>query len=228
MKSAQKFKMTNSTLSKALVLILLIGVSLTSSAQIRYEQDAVKDIRALKKGALLVRLQDRAILISQLQERGRTQEMNAVIQKNKERNLKYAKAFKQDFNFCDVYFFHASESDKFTEEGTGDVVFLDANLNPDSSIRVTAENYFFAEFITLESDPEEDQSNGLDPDQGKYKKSDMGFHALVIKDKAFQQLKRPFPFYTKTLESLPFKRSDRKVIQIMNEKLHGYLRKVGA
>jgi hypothetical protein len=50
----------------------------------------------------------------------------------------------------------------------------------------------------------------------------MGFGALVIKSDQFIQLKKPFPYYVRTFDSLPIKRSPKTVVKKMNKKLHRF------
>lgn len=54
----------------------------------------------------------------------------------------------------------------------------------------------------------------------------MGFGALLIKNDQFIQLKDPFPFYVRTLSTLPYKRQPATVVVKIYKKLNNYYKKI--
>jgi len=50
----------------------------------------------------------------------------------------------------------------------------------------------------------------------------MTFGALIIKNENFFQLSKPFPYYSRTLHSIPFKRKPKNVIAKMNRQLYNF------
>ena len=75
-------------------------------------------------------------------------------------------------------------------------------MNVDSSIHITEDYVLTAEFADLQQDTTENA--------GKLS----GMNALVIKNLAFVQLRDPFPYYTRTFDSVFFlSRSPAKTIR---------------
>ena len=119
-------------------------------------------------------------------------------------NKKIVAAFRNQFNFCPVYFFYDTYSDSIRLNHFNSVVFLNDSLKPESGLNFVPVNFLTAEFGSVDSE--------------------MQFDALVIMDEQFQQLKHPFPYYVRTFESLPFRRKPVVVVQKMNESLWDYFK----
>jgi hypothetical protein len=64
----------------------------------------------------------------------------------------------------------------------------------------------------------------LNKTENYYGSSDMGFEALIVKNDQFMQLKSPFPYYVRTFNSLPVRKSNNKTVKKMNDKLFHFLK----
>ena len=136
---------------------------------------------------------------------------NKIEKRQQEFNKTIMDGFKGNFNFCPVYFF-ASENSMFIIKNQIDsVTFLSRDLKGDSSIRPTEKHLLTIEFADLQQD--------TTTNPGKL----VGMNALIIKNLNFIQLRDPFPYYTRTFDSIFFlSRSPAKTIRRMNKKLTSY------
>jgi len=195
---------------------------------------AIEQIRQLKDGALLVRLHTRENSITALRNSGNDQMAGELESVQREYNRGIVKAFNAEFDFCTVYFFYSNQSESILNKQFDDVVFLNAQLLPDTSVTFEAGTYLTAEFGTTGTDTAKHFSHysykpGSNPNTGRvknyYGSSKMEISALIIKNEQFVQLLRPFPYYVRIYESLPFERSTEKAVRKMNRKLHGFYNK---
>lgn len=185
-------------------------------------------------GALLVRLQTKKASIDGLRERGNFGMADKIEEEQKELNQKIVNGFKSNFDFCKTYFFYSHYS-KYVKQGQLDsVVFLDKNLEVDTSISVGNNRFLTAEFGKTKQAPGKYYENyetiktdgGVTTRNTYYGEPHMGFRALIIKDDQFVQLRKPFPYYVRTLSSFIFiKRRPHKTIARMNKKLHKFFRR---
>lgn len=189
-----------------------------------------QQIKQLRDGTLLVRLKTSQNKIDALKSRGYIEKANKIENKLNIENKKIISAFNENFSFCKTAFFYSSSS-KNILNGNFDNIFLDNNLMIDSSIKIDKNKpYFIAEFTTLEQDTAKYFSHySYDPDgdfnlkkvSNFYKSSDYNIFALVIKDKNFIQLNKPFPYYKKVFYINRTKKCFTKVASI-NTKLFLY------
>ena len=192
--------------------------------------DARQQINQLQGGALLIRLETKSKVINALKKSGKESQAKIIEKMQAEYNMTIVRAFRAAFGFCPVYFFYSEHSEAVRAKSFAKVRFLTYDLKADGSVKFAGGNFFTAEFGTIEGD------GGNDVDEGDTKQNDkskegvseykggvsMGFGALLIKDDQFVQLSRPFPFYVRTFDSLPTKRSPKKVVELMNEKLQEF------
>ena len=95
--------------------------------------------------------------------------------------------------------------------------FFDSNFE-DVKLELNKDvKYFIGEFTSIEKYNEKDKGKET------YSTS-LGFEALIIKDKNFIQLKKPFPYYVRTFSSLfrPIKRTKSETVRKMNNDLISY------
>lgn len=140
-------------------------------------------------------------------------------------------AFKANFNFCPTYFFFSGSSTNIRERQFDKVVFLNDSLLPDTTLKFNNTSFLTAEFGTIEQDTAKYFSHySYEPNarlsvkrvENYYGGPNMGFAALIINSDKFVQLRRPFPYYVRTFESLPIERSVNKAVRKMNKKLYKY------
>jgi len=190
-----------------------------------------EQINLLHDGALLVRLQAKKRSIDGLRERGNFKLADRVEAEQRELNQKIVNGFTTYFDFCPVYFFYSSDS-KYVKNGElNRVGLLNQNLEVDTGITVDARRYLTAEFGKIQQGPGKYYENYKviqgDGDvrmrKQYYGEPDMGFGALIIKNDDFVQLRKPFPYYVRTLSSfIFFRRKPKKTVKRMNKKLQRF------
>ncbi len=182
------------------LLILFILIATTSFAQ-KSKNKSRENIITLKNGALFVRLRTSELKINALKSKGMLKEAEEIRVAQENTNKSIVDAFKANFSFCPVYFFYSNHSTE-VKNGNYKGFIFDVNMQTDSSF--TSNNYLIGEF-------DESKTTQLD--------------AFYIKDKNYQQLSRPFPFYIKQIEALVSTRSYEKIVFILNKKLFEFYSK---
>ncbi|HMT29362.1 MAG TPA: hypothetical protein PKD91_08800 [Bacteroidia bacterium] len=224
---------------KKLIIILMvfmqhISVVLAQDPQVagskKIDQLMKEKIMILKNGALLVRLQTKENSINALREGGNAEQANQVEARQQAFNKEVVAAFKSEFTFCPVYFFPSKYSENILSGDVNAVVFVNDSLQPDASIKFSQKDFLTAEFGPIEPDTASyyedthyDRSgSNLEKDKGYYGGANMGFEALKIMNKNFIQLKKPFPYYVRTYDSLPVERKLSKAVKKMNSELNDF------
>lgn len=168
---------------------------------------AISQIKDLKNGVLLVRLQTRQSQIDGLIEQGFIKEAKQVIKEQEQKNKAIIKAFERSFNFAPVYFFYSESSEK-VKKGELQGIFLNSELEIQPGLKITNENYFIAEMGNI-----------------WFKNYNSFFDGIVVMDKHFKQLDDPFPYYVRSYESLSGVGLDRTyndIIETLNKKLENF------
>lgn len=154
---------------------------------------AYAQINLLKKGALLVRLKTNNRAITKLKATGNIDLATNLAKETELENKIVMSAYRKEFNFCPVYFFYSESSDSVRKNNlTG--IFLDSTLNINPSIECHA-----TFFLIAEQDGIYNSSLGLIPQSLAKHASENGSYsrdaAIVVKNKYFLQLNKPFPFF---------------------------------
>ena len=221
------------------------------SVKYKKRHNAEEQINDFKNGTLLVRLKTSKPKIDALIKRGELEKANKAKQEQETENKKIVVAFRNKFNFCKVAFFNSNNSNNVRTRKF-DTIFLNDSLEIDKSITIdTTKSVFIAEFSAIEQDTSKYISNySYEPDgnwsvkrvEYYYGGPDFGFDALIIRDKNFVQLSKPFPYYTRaiTLKELknhpeevlflapilPFQNwSYNQTVENMNQKLINYYKR---
>lgn len=218
-----------------ILIIFSMILSLPAWAQDSYEaiptmQDgsSLEDIRSLRETALLVRLPTKQKSIDALIKTGREAKAEQLKADLRDRNLELMRAFKDEFSFCPVYFFYSSDSEYVLKGALDSVGFLDSTLTVDPNIAVNLDDFYTAEISLVEQDTSTKHRNLRDSDMDDrdnareakyYGGANMRFEALIIKDEYFNQLRRPFPYYSRTLNSFFLKKELSEVVKNMDSKL---------
>lgn len=158
---------------------LEIGIRINAVALKRNLDSKVRSVQEevvnYQKGSLLVMLiTPNQNYINRLKKENRIEEIKWYEYEIKTRNQLSIKAFSAGFNFCPVYFF-MDTSVKQIIAGNFSGVFVNKNLQPDSAIVVSNNNYFVASFC-------EDLSNYT----GRM------HYGLFVYDDHMIQLEKPF------------------------------------
>lgn len=172
---------------------------------------ASQTLRALRNGAVIVRLKTNQKSVDAYRRNGQTALAERIAEEREKQNRKMYKAFLNNFLFCKVYFIYAHETEAFNNGNRA--LFLNENLQHDSTIVFTDTNYVFCEYGSVEAfsdfsdykapakgtaalgatvDP---ASNSLQ-DSVTYRTSTSPAttSGLVFLDKSLHQLNRPFPY----------------------------------
>src|SRR5690606_6420623 len=158
------------------------------SAQVKNETPLQK----LKNGALLVRLSNKDNQTDALQKMGKTEAAAKIRSAQEKKNQNIILAFRKKYRFSPVYFFYSDQSQHILDGNLSSVVFLNDNLQPDSAIKFTGNNFLTAEISIVEQ--EEVKLSKAEKRRGvKYHDGSVStFEVLILKDEKFGQMKDPY------------------------------------
>lgn len=204
--------------------IVLIGLC-ASSCETPSKIAAHEHITKLPESVLLVRLNTYEDKIEYFKERGEVAKAKEVAMKVKFSNKAFIRSFKNDFDFCPVYFFLANKA-KQVSKGNFEKVFVDENLEVISANDFPKDKVrYIAGLSGVEVDTE------FNPIHDK----------LVLMDDRFKPLKAPFPFYhgyyytrkpsqrvfSNIKRELKGKTKEAKMVYMLQKGLKRYHKKVG-
>lgn len=151
-------------------------------------------INALKNGgALLVRLKTNTNTVTKLKNAGNIDLATQLEQETILTNKIVMAAYLREFTFCPVYFFYSNYSDSVKQKKlTG--ILLDTNLVENPAVICNASFYLIAETGEVYN-----SSLGIVPESEAAKSVERGNAvrdaAIVIKNRYFIQLHKPFPYF---------------------------------
>ena len=182
---------------------------LLSFNQASPEETAKRQIKELKEGVLLVRFHTNDAVIAKLkslhEDKARVKKIEEIYQAN----LSNYKALTGSYNFSEILFFYGRNSDK-VREGEYDNIFLNANLDIDTSIHLDKNESFYILDI---GDIYFDHISGH-------------MEGVVVLNSRFEQLEKPFPFFVRKRSGMKIiKRTDQDVAIILNKKLTEFYKK---
>lgn len=186
---------------KKQIVILLLLISTTISIAQKSKEKSRANIVLLKSGALFVRLKTSELKINALKSKGMLKEAEEIRVVQEKTNKSIIAAFKANFTFCPVYFFYSNYSTQI-KEGKYKGLIFDVNMQTDSSF--ASDKYLIGEF-------DESETTQMD--------------AFIIKDKNYDQLRKPFPFFIKQTEAVVSTRSYEKIVSVLNKRLFEYYSK---
>lgn len=179
---------------------------------------AKEQIKALKEGVLLVRLQTRNKSIELHRKNGNPGLANQIEDDQYQENKAIMAAFGQHFNFAPVYFFYADDTDKI-KSGQTSGLFLNAQMKPDAAIQPKLDFFMVAEFGPLEGETRVIPGDTLVP-LPDYVPGEVLERALVVRDQNFMQMRDPFPYYTRAAN----RNKPEKSVTKLNDQLHLYFK----
>ncbi|MCS6917353.1 MAG: hypothetical protein RMK52_08785 [Chitinophagales bacterium] len=202
----------------ALLLVLLT----IKAGQGQSDLDAVTAITRLRHGLLLVRLPSPTARLQALEQAGQTQRAEQVRRQYEEQNQLIADAFREEFHFC-RYLFVFSDAMAALLEGRRAGIFLNAALQPDSSLAI-GDTFFLIATIgrpVLYGSHTGSRNNGM-PQPSLFGE------ALVIHDASLRQLTDPFPFSAREdFITHLFGGDWRKKVRNLNQRLFAFADAVG-
>jgi|GEM_PF-586603 len=167
---------------------------------------AIEDIEAMKRGNVLVRLKTSQPKIDALKKVGKTEKAEHTAKEQREENLEIVKAFREEFNFTDVYFFYSHQSEKVKNNDLKKI-FLSDNLELDTSIYADeSKAVYIIELANIEPDTNQVFSEYRNKISGSFEQQRVptyhgspnhSFKGFVVKNQRFEQLLRPFPYYSR-------------------------------
>lgn len=183
------------------LIILFCVFNFTLSAQSKSEKNELANqaIEQLREGVLLVQLDSKYGEIFVLQKYLKKQMANELKKAQKLRNKEICLAFKEEYDFSEVYFYYKSYNQFILNGNFDKIVFYNDKLEIDYDVDITAQPFYVATF----------------EDNGK-----LGLH---IFDDKIEPLAKPFPNYEKEQRFIFFKRDAFEVVNSLNEKLHNFL-----
>jgi len=198
-------------------------------------EQSKKQINQLSNSVLLVRLKTRKNSISALRKGGQHKKADKIEKKQFQYNMKIVNGFKTKFDFCPTYFFYSDCSQAVLDKEFDKVQFLNDSLQYDTTITFNKTTFLTAEFGIIEQDTMQYFDNfyyvpGTEDGLAKRSKyngaTNMTFGALIIKSDLFVQLRKPFPYYSRTLYSLPIRCKPKLVVEEMNIRLHRFQKRI--
>lgn len=200
------------------------------SARKQGKIEAKKQINELQKGVLLVRLKTKEKTIEAMKKSGKLDLALKTENKLKNRNTLIIKAFKNSFKFCPIYFIYSTDSKHVRNNNLDSVEFLNDDLTVNKSIKITNPYIYIAEFGNIEPSQTISYQYSADPPINNNKNTYNGstnfsFKAVVIKDKMFNQLRDPFPYYVKEATGFNEGKHINSAILSLNAKLFKFYKK---
>jgi len=174
----------------------------------RRKRLAERQIKELRNGVLLVRLKTAKPTIKAMRARGYDRWAEETEKEQRVENLSLINAFRSAYNFSEIKFFYSEDSRK-VRKGKFEGIFLNDSLEKDSAIILhSKKNIFTCELTNIEEDTARYFSHYEWVQTGDfatvqvprfYGGGENTFYALVVKDQDFNQLSRPFPYYSRAL-----------------------------
>tara|TARA_R110002050_G_scaffold109799_1_gene221338 strand:+ start:67580 stop:68230 length:651 start_codon:yes stop_codon:yes gene_type:complete len=181
----------------AISLFVLFGFSISDQ-----ESKAISQIKEIHEGAIFVRLHTDDAVLAKLKSlhydktyRKKVKEINAS-------NKEVLAAFTSGYSFSKVYFFFSRDSEKIRNENFENV-FVNSDLEIDTTIHFNSDTPFYVVDI---GDVYFEHINGH-------------MEGIVVLDRQFNQLKKPFPFYVRKRSGFAIlKRTDVDMALILDKK----------
>jgi len=202
-------------MKKLTSILILLMICSCLFAQENKGDDLTKDSRKkkdiaqqaiinLRTGALLVRLNTADKQLELLEKMGLDEKYEEIKAEQQEQNKSITSAFSMLMKYTNKVYYFYSDNTPNVLNGEFNGVLLDKDLNP-VTFDSFDEYYLIADFTRTEN---------------------LGIPALVVYDAQMNQMEPPFPYYTRTFESLPlFDRGHHRTVEIFNEKLFFELNK---
>lgn len=211
--------------------LLLLMLTLTAAADalaqeqpplnVTWKDSARLYIKALKDGALVVRMQTRANAVEQLKASGNSDAANRISMKQRSENLDLMASFRHAFTFCRVYFIFA-DSTKAWLSGRRSGYFLNDSLIIDPGIELRESFSLLAEEGSTSRPVASDDFNS------STEQSERGYlnSAIILYDQQLRQLKAPFPGYAQEPFPQNLTASNRLLkVETLNKKLFSFYKK---
>lgn len=202
-----------------LLMITLIALTIALSGCKRYRSiraTSFDQVQMLKENVLLVRLKNAENKLRLLKKSGDAEEANKLRKKISDAHQETRDAFSKHFDFCEVYFFNAYDADDLRKKDFEEVQFYNAKMEEVGEEVIEGKDYLIASFSSTYADviSYTEKNNERHQVAGTNSRP-----ALVVMDKDYIQLKKPFPYKVINISSKGYKNNS---VKVLNENLANF------
>jgi hypothetical protein len=127
-----------------------------------------------------------------------------------EKRKRLMKAFATHFTFCPVLFFYSNDASHVKNKDFDRVTFYNTQHQVIPADQVKLSSFLIGEVARVESD----SITYVSADGTTKKRPSYAFSAFVFRDDQFRQLRKPFPFYARTMQGTPiFQRKENGLVK---------------
>jgi hypothetical protein len=200
---------------------MVLNVFAQKKGQVKPYTD--KQLLELHHGYLFFQLFDREITKEAIRTNLGQKAVDEYTKELEQKHLNLMNAFDTIYSFSKVLFFHSSDKENLKDRKFNAVKFYSTKnvLVPSDSINFS--NYFIGEVSRIELDSVET----VDGNDNQIKIPAYSFSALVLRDKNFVQLQKPFPYFVRTMQGVPIlQKKSNKLVQALQNKLQRRYNKI--
>jgi len=173
-------------------LLILFSILTAFSSCQKYKArraNAFSNIEMLRDNVLLVRLKSADKKIAALQKTNNKVDIAKTKQQLSEQNKSIKNAFKDNFKFSKTYFFYANEAKFLRKQQFDKITLYDINNKPIGDQSCLEKGYLIAALDYIHEYEFLEETDSV----RKVVSATMGFPSLVLMDKDFVSLSKPFP-----------------------------------
>lgn len=204
-------------------ILLLITCSSPLIAQEKNRKEQSKEwLAQLENGHLLVQLFNRERTKKHIEAELGPDAVARYEADQMEKRKRLMKAFETHFTFCPVLFFYSNDATHLKNKDFIQVTFYDAQHQAIPADQIQLTSYLIGEVGRVESD----SITYVSTDGTTKKRPSYAFSAFVFRDDQFRQLRKPFPFYARTMQGTPiFQRKENGLVKAIQSKLVRFKKK---
>lgn len=198
-------------------ILLLITCSSPLIAQEKNRKEQSKEWFAqLENGHLLVQLFNRDRTKKHIEAELGPNAVARYEADQMEKRKRLMKAFESHFTFCPVLFFYSNDALHLKNRDFDQVTFYNSQHQVIPAEQVNISSFLIGEVSRVESD----SITYVSEDGTTKKRPSYAFSAFVFRDNQFRQLRRPFPFYVRTMQGTPIlQRKENGLVKAIQNKL---------
>lgn len=201
----------------SILFLVLFSTQFSTFAQknVGGKERAADDLKALHDGYLFFQLFDRESTKNSIREHLGEKAVLQYEAEEKEKHDNLMKAFRENYTFSKVLFFYSHDKKKIKDDDFSTVKFYTDSNQLVSNDTIDFSHFFIAEVSRIEID----STIYTDGDGVEHKTANYSFSALIVRDRDFVQLGKPFPYYVRTMEGMPIlqKKSMRLIAAFQNK-----------
>jgi hypothetical protein len=204
-------------------ILLLITFSSSLIAQEKNRKEQSKEwLAQLENGHLLVQLFNRDRTKKHIEAELGPDAVARYEADQMEKRKRLMKAFETHFTFCPVLFFYSNDASHLKNKDFDRVTFYNTQHQVIPAEQVNISSFLIGEVARVESD----SITYVSADGTTKKRPSYAFSAFVFRDDQFRQLRKPFPFYVRTMQGTPiFQRKENGLVKTIQNKLVRFKKK---